>query len=135
MLPVCHHDNMSVSYTPLHPHCYSKTGVYRGILYFLIFALKHRSWVLTEAVLMCTHNLYFEQKIEKYHNFSSENYHFYSHKILQFSTWACSRNVVLDFYKTSTCIVYCGNLCAFYKIIYKISIYQSMKRLIKKLRT
>ena len=28
---------------------YSKTGVYRGILYFLIFALKHRLWVLVRA--------------------------------------------------------------------------------------
>ena len=39
----CHHANMSVRcippYTPL---LYSKIGVYRGILYFLIFALKHR---------------------------------------------------------------------------------------------
>ena len=32
---------------PLTPHFYySKTGVYRGIHYFLIFALKHRSWIL-----------------------------------------------------------------------------------------
>ena len=27
---------------------------------------------------MCTHHLCFEQKEEKYHNFSSENYNFYS---------------------------------------------------------
>ena len=25
---------------------------------------------------MCTHNLCFEQKYEKYHNFLSENFHF-----------------------------------------------------------
>ena len=43
-------------YTPL---LYSKTGVYRGIHYFLIIALK-------------------------YYNFSSENYLFYSCEILQF---------------------------------------------------
>ena len=60
-----HHANMSVKcippYTPL---LYSKTGVYRGILFFLIFAPKHRLWVLvrTEAVLKCTHNQCFEQK-------------------------------------------------------------------------
>ena len=40
--------------TPLHP---------RGIHYFLIFDLKHRLWVLVEAVLMCTHNLQLRAKI------------------------------------------------------------------------
>ena len=42
----------------------SKTGVNRGIHFFLIFALKHRLWVLVnvEAVLTCTHNLCFKQK-------------------------------------------------------------------------
>ena len=33
-------------YTPL---LYSKTGVYPGIHFFLIFALKHRSWVLVRT--------------------------------------------------------------------------------------
>ena len=54
--------NVHPPYTPL---LYSKTGDYRGIHYFLIFALKHRLWVLVrtaEAVLTCTHNLCFEQK-------------------------------------------------------------------------
>ena len=32
--------------TPYTPVLYSKTGVYRGIHFFLIFALQHRSWVL-----------------------------------------------------------------------------------------
>ena len=69
---------------PLTPHFYIVKLGYRGILYFLIFALKHGSWVhirtasLTEAVLMCTHDLCFEQKLEKYHNCSSENYRFYN---------------------------------------------------------
>ena len=35
-----------------------------GVYIFLIFALKHRLWVLTEAVLTCTHDLCFEQKYE-----------------------------------------------------------------------
>ena len=40
----------------------------------IIFALEH-----IEAVLTCIHNLCFEEKKrEKYHNFSSENYRFYS---------------------------------------------------------
>ena len=55
-----HHANMSVKCTPPYtPLLYSKTGVYRGIHFFLIFALKPTINVL-------------EQK-EKYYNFSSEN--------------------------------------------------------------
>ena len=56
--------NKPVQVTPPYtPPLYSKTGVYRGILYFLIFALKHRPWVLVrgEAVLTCTNDLCFEQ--------------------------------------------------------------------------
>ena len=46
-------------YTPL---LYSKTGVWRDIPIFLIFAPKHRLWVLIRTeVLMCTHNLCFEK--------------------------------------------------------------------------
>ena len=56
------------------------TGVHAYII-FLISAQKHRLWVLVrtvsvrqiktayEAVLTSTHNLYFEQKYEKYQNF------------------------------------------------------------------
>ena len=44
-----HQDNMSVIFTPPYtPLLYSKTGVYRGIHYFLIFALKQRLWVLVQ---------------------------------------------------------------------------------------
>ena len=39
---------MKTPYTPL---LYSKTGVYRGIYVFLIFALKHRSWVLVRTTI------------------------------------------------------------------------------------
>ena len=35
------------------------------MIFFLIFALKHRSWVLTEVALTCAHGLCFEQKQEK----------------------------------------------------------------------
>ena len=41
---------------------------------------------------MCTHDLCFEQKLEKYHNFSFKNYNFYSREILQYITWAYLRN-------------------------------------------
>ena len=75
---------MNTPYTPL---LYTKIRVYRGIHYFLIFALKHRLWVLT-----CTHNLCFEQKYENKQNFSTENCHFYSREKLHYITWACFRN-------------------------------------------
>ena len=44
------HANMSVKCTPPYtPLLYSKTGVYRGIHHFLIFALKHKLWVLVRT--------------------------------------------------------------------------------------
>ena len=64
-------------FTPL---LYSKTGVYRGIHFFLIFALKHSSWVPTIYVL-------------SNHYFSSENYHFYIREELLYIAWACFHNV------------------------------------------
>ena len=88
-----HQENMSVKCVPLQtPHLYSKTGVCKGIPIFLIFAPKHRLWVLGEAVLSCTHNLCFEQKQEKIYKKSTLNF-----QILQFQknlyiTWACFRN-------------------------------------------
>ena len=45
------------------------------------------------SVPPCIHNLCFEQKLEKYHNLSSENYHFYSReKSFLYIAWACYRN-------------------------------------------
>ena len=52
---------------------------FTGVYTFFYFAPKHRLWVLLRT---CTHNPCFEQKYEKSYNFSSENYHFYSRKIL-----------------------------------------------------
>ena len=58
------------NFDPLKPHFYTVklgfTGVY---IIFLIFAQ-------IEAVLTSIHNLCFEQKLEKYQNFLSENFHF-----------------------------------------------------------
>ena len=51
-------------YPPYTQLLYSKSGVYMGIHYFLIFALKHR---------LCS-----EQTYEKYRKFSSKSYHFLS---------------------------------------------------------
>ena len=50
---------------------------------------------LNEAVLTCIHDLCFEQKLEKYHNVSSENYHFYSREISPYITWACNITLFL----------------------------------------
>ena len=61
-----HQDNMSVRFIPpCTPHLYSKTGVYKGIHYFLIFAPEHRLWVRVEAVITSTHDLCFGAKIRK----------------------------------------------------------------------
>ena len=48
-----HKDNVSVCFIiPYTPLLYSKTGVYTGIHFFLIFALKHRLWVLIRTASM-----------------------------------------------------------------------------------
>ena len=48
-----HQDNMSVCLIPHYtPLLYSKSGVYRGIHYFFIFALKHILWVLARTASM-----------------------------------------------------------------------------------
>ena len=61
-----HQDNMSVKcISPYIPILFSKTGVHKGIHFFLIFALKHRLWVLVEAFFMCTHNQCFRVKKRK----------------------------------------------------------------------
>ena len=57
-----HQENISVQYIPPYtPLIYSKTGIRRGIPFFLIFSPKHRLWVLVRTA-SCTHNLCFEQK-------------------------------------------------------------------------
>ena len=51
---------MSVCFIPLYtPLLYSKTGVYRGLHYFLMFALKHILWVLvrTAAIYVFSKNM------------------------------------------------------------------------------
>ena len=47
---VKHQENMSIKYIPPHtPILYRKIGVCRGIPIFLIFAPKHRLWVLVRT--------------------------------------------------------------------------------------
>ena len=48
--------------------------------------------VLTEAVLMCTHNLCFEQKQEKNNNFLMKFFYIYSRKKSTYIAWAIFRN-------------------------------------------
>ena len=47
---------------------------------------------------MSAQDLCFEQKLENYHNFSSEYYPFNSREILQYITWACLRNDKTEHY-------------------------------------
>ena len=48
---------------------------------------------LAEAVLTSTHNLCYEQKYEKYQNFSSESFHF---MVIQFSIYLNRRVFVMS---------------------------------------
>ena len=50
LLMFSHQENMSVQYIPHYtPLLYSKTGVCRIYLFFLILAPKHRLWVLVRT--------------------------------------------------------------------------------------
>ena len=54
-----HQDNMSVCFIPPYISLlYSKTGVYRGKHYFLIFALKQLLWVLVRTASLRRSNVY-----------------------------------------------------------------------------
>ena len=63
-----HHGNRSVYWTPLYtPVLYNKPGVYTGIHFFLIFALKHRSWVLVRTLEPMIYVLSKNEKISHFH--------------------------------------------------------------------
>ena len=80
---------MSVCFIPpCTPLLHSKTGVYRGMHYFLIFALKHMQWVLK-----CTHNIYFLSKnIKIVKKKATENCHFYGGEKSLYIAWVCFCN-------------------------------------------
>ena len=85
-----HHENMSVKWTsPKKPHFYiGKLGFTRvDIFFLLIFALKHRSWILVRTAY--PRSMFLSKKKEKYHVYSSEIFHFYSREILRYiaRTW------------------------------------------------
>ena len=69
-------------------------GFTRVYINFLFSAQKHRLWVLVRTASPCTHILYFEQKYENYHNFSSsESFHFL---VVKFSIYLNRRVFVMS---------------------------------------
>ena len=77
---------MSVRFIPpCTPLLYSKTGVYSGIHYFLIFAPKHRLWVLVPTIYILSKNMKIFKKI-------TENCHFSIREKLLYNAWLCFRN-------------------------------------------
>ena len=59
---------------PLEPHFYIAKLGYAGVYLFLLQNIE--CGYSLEAVLTCTHNLCFEQKLEKYQHFSDEIFNF-----------------------------------------------------------
>ena len=77
-----HQENMSVYYiSPYTPLLYSKTGVCRGITIFLIFASKHRLWVLVRTAsarrFLRVPTIYVLSKNKKNIIFSDEIFNFF----------------------------------------------------------
>ena len=68
-------------FDPFKPHFYIVKLGFKGYILFFLFLLKNivgtRQNRLTEAVLTGAHNLFFEQKYEKYPNLLSEYFHFF----------------------------------------------------------
>ena len=65
------------------------TGVY---IFFLIFALKHRSWVLVRTASRVPTIYVLSKNKKKKSHFSSENYIFYNREIFQYIARTCLRN-------------------------------------------
>ena len=93
---------MSVFFIPPYtPLLQSKPGVYRGLHYFLIFALKHILWVLvrtasmrrrTASILTCTTIYVLSKNMKIVKKKSTENCNFYSREKSLYIAWACFRN-------------------------------------------
>ena len=84
-------------YTPYTPLLYSKTGVYRCIHYFLIFALKHKLWVLVRTASSGSNvypqYIFLSQIMKIVKKKSIENCHFYRLENSLCTAWACFRYV------------------------------------------
>ena len=81
---------MNIPYTQL---LYSKTGVYRGVHDFLIFALKIDCGYSLGGSNVNPRSM-FLAKIRKKSPFTSDNNHFYSHEILKYIARTCLRNEI-----------------------------------------
>ena len=78
---------------PLTPNFYIvKLGFKRVYIFFLIFALKHKLWVLVTLRVPTIYVFSKKKKQKKYHNFSSGNNRFYSREKSLNIAWACFRN-------------------------------------------
>ena len=70
------------------PHLY----IYRGIHYFLIFALKQRLWVLVRTASRVPTIYVLSKNKKNIIFFSSENNLFHNRENLLYITWACFHN-------------------------------------------
>ena len=86
-----HQENMPINSIPLEPHFYIvKLGVYMDVHFFLIFAPKHRLWVLVRTASA--------RRSEREPTiyvvvFSIEHFQLLQFKNNLYITWACFRNV------------------------------------------
>ena len=98
-LRLCYYTNTKTclyKFEPLKPHLYIVKLGFPGVyIIFLISAQKHRLWVLGEAVLTSTHNLYFEHNYAKYHNFYQKIFSFLE---VKFSTYLNRRVFVMQLF-------------------------------------
>ena len=71
------------NFDPLKPHFYMVKLGFTGVYIIFLISVQNIDcgYSLGEAVLTSTHNLYFEQKYEKYQSFLSENFLFLAVKI------------------------------------------------------
>ena len=61
--------------------------------YFFLFLFQNIDCGYSLEPPRCTHNLFFEQKLAKYQNFSTDNFNHYNFKKSLFIARACFRNV------------------------------------------
>ena len=81
---------------PFKPHIYIVKVGFTGVYIFLIFAQKHRLWVLLRTASPSTHNLCFVQKYEKYQNFCLKLFFFFL--VVKFSVYLNRRDFVMSQY-------------------------------------
>ena len=90
------HETCPCNVYPLEPHLYIAKLGYAGVYLFFLFLLQNIDcgYSLEPPLLTCTHNLCFEQKLEKCQKFSAEIFQFLKLKKSLFIAWASFRNVL-----------------------------------------